>query len=320
VSVAGFERVMRRADRGLARLEAAQIAEARRYLTQTLRVVLLEAERAYRLAIADIVRFDSGASFRLARSLVLIDELEATLARLGDETRLARGLAGRIAEVRGQAAEMIAATLEHFGEAVTISTPINHRAVASVVTNAQDRLRLHGVEAIDRIKQRVTTGIARGSSWQRVARGIREDTGYLARRAETIARTELHSAQADARREVYAVAGVELVIRYVTLDDRTCEICAPRQGEIQRADEAIEVLHPNCRCVLAPVRPEWVDAGTMDPDELETMRRDSLALLEESGGSPRYGAAPFERDGKIEAVWRPGQSTDRIWRAVGGRP
>lgn len=317
--MAGFvdlERIAARADRDLSRLDSAQTAEARRYLSSALRRTLDDARVAYDRAMLDVRGTESGAAFRLARARVLVDELDGTLRSIGNSDPLLTGLANRAAASREQGRDFVEATLRTFGEAVTISTPVNHSAIAGVVENASTRLRRHAEDVVDRIKDDVVTALVRGDSWSTLSRAIREDTGYLRSRAEMIALTELHSAQADARKELYGELGVELVIRYVTLDDRTCETCAPRQGEVTKASETEEVLHPYCRCVLAPFDPEWVLDGELDAEELLELREDNLRILEELGKEPNLGRAPFERE-RPRAVWRPGMPFEALDGFVG---
>ena len=328
--MAGFvdlERIAARSDRALSRLDSAQTREIERYLTGALRRTLDQTQPLYARALEDVSRGPAaGSAFRLARGRVLADELEGTIRGLvAQPDAMLDGMLARTATAREEGREFVEAVLGMYGDAVTISTPVNHRALSGVVEHASTRLYRHADEVVDRIKDDVVTGLVRGDSWTQVTRAIREDTGYLRSRAEMIAITELHSAQADARQELYGDLGVELVIRYVTIDDRTCEYCAPRQGEVTKTSETTEVLHPRCRCILAPFDPEWALDDTLVPDELEAMLEDNLRQLEALGIEPKLGAAPFERvrdrqgfrvgptgRGRPEVVWRPGQSTDRL--------
>lgn len=327
--MAGFvdlERIASRADRALGRLDAGQTREIERYLTTALRRTLDQTQPLYARAMADADGAASNAAFRLARGRVLADEIDGTIRGLvGQPAGALDGMLARVASAREDARGFVEDTLRVFGDAVTISTPVNHRALSGVVEHAATRLYNHADVVVDRIKEDVLTGLVRGDSWAQVTRAIRDDAGYLRSRAEMIAITELHSAQADARQELYGDLGVELVIRYVTIDDRTCEYCAPRQGEVTKTGETTEVLHPRCRCILAPFDPEWALDDTLVPEQLEEMLADNLRQLEDLGIEPRYGAAPFERTrdrfnfragpagrGRPEVVWRPGQPTSKL--------
>lgn len=327
--MAGFvdlEKIAIRSDRALSRLDRGQVQELERYLSTALRRTLDQTQPLYARAMTDVRGTEANAAFRLARGRVLADEIDGTIRGLvGQPDGALEGLLARAASAREQGREFVEEALGVFGDAVTISTPINHRALSGVVEHASTRLYLHADEVVDRIREDVVTGLVRGDSWAQVTRSIREDTGYLRSRAERIAITELHSAQADAREELYAELGVELVIRYVTIDDRTCEYCAPRQGEVTKTGETTEVLHPYCRCILAPFDPEWALDDTLVTEQLEEMLSDNLEQLEELGIEPKYGPAPFERKriregvrtgpagrGRPSPVWRPGQPTSKL--------
>ena len=319
MSVDRWEAIMRRADRGLARLTAEQMTQTRAMLQHSMRRTLVDARVAYTQATSELaaLQLQPGASFRLARALAVADEIEGTIRALGEPDIITQGLGQQASAARVQAQAVIVDVTRTFGDPLTLTTPMNHRAVEAVVRNAGTRLAAHGETTIRQVQQHVVDGLVRGRSWGTVARDIRADTGMLARRAEMIAHTELHSAQADARREVFAAAGIEYVIRYVTDDDRTCGQCAPRQGEVLRAAEAVEVLHPYCRCVLAPFRPDWVEAGGLPEDDLIALRQSTLQQMEGAGTRPLMGPAPFERGTRVQPVWTPGDGIDRL-RDLGG--
>lgn len=320
MSFTRWEAIMRRADRGLARLTAEQMTQTRAILQRSLQRTLVDARVAYTAATSDLaaLQLQPGASFRLARALAVADEIEATLRTLGEPTILTETLGAQVTAARVQAHAIIADVLTEFSEPLSLTTPMNHRAVEAVVRNAGTRLAAHGEQTIADVQKHVVDGLVRGRSWGAVARDIRADTGMLARRAEMIAHTELHSAQADARREANAMLGVEYVIRYVTDDDRTCGQCAPRQGEVLRASEAIEVLHPRCRCTLSPFRPEWVVDGGLDLQEITDLRRSTLRQMRQAGTRPLDGPAPFERGQRVRPVWRPEDGIDALRRLAGG--
>lgn len=320
MSLHSWEATMRRADRGLARLTAEQVTQTRVILQRSLQRTLVDARVAYTAATSEMaaMQLQPGAAFRLARALAVADEIEATLRVLGEPTMLTESLGRQATAARVQAHAVIVDVLRDFGEPLTLTTPVNHRAVEAVVRNAGTRLAAHSEQTISDVQKHVVDGLVRGRPWGTVARDIRADTGMLARRAEMIAHTELHSAQADARREVFASLGMEYVIRYVTDDDATCGQCAPRQGEVLRAAEAIEVLHPYCRCVLSPFRPSWVEAGGLPEDDLVALRQSTLRKMEDAGTRPLTGPAPFERGTRVQPVWRPGDGVDRLRALAGG--
>ena len=72
-------------------------------------------------------------------------------------------------------------------------------------------------------------------------------------RAETIARTETLMASGEAQERSYRQMRVGFVQYVATLDDRTCEFCAPRHGCLYWIGSVKTPIHPNCRCATTPV-------------------------------------------------------------------
>ena len=72
-------------------------------------------------------------------------------------------------------------------------------------------------------------------------------------RAETIARTETLMASGEAQERAYRRLNVGFIQYMATLDDRTCEYCAPRAGCIYWIGSVKAPIHPNCRCQTVPV-------------------------------------------------------------------
>lgn len=65
-------------------------------------------------------------------------------------------------------------------------------------------------------------------------------------RAETIARTESLMASGEAQERSYRQMRVGFVQYVATLDDRTCEFCAPRHGCLYWIGSVKTPIHPNC--------------------------------------------------------------------------
>lgn len=58
----------------------------------------------------------------------------------------------------------------------------------------------------------------------------------------------------EARTQSMADKGVEMVRWYSQKDDRVCEICEERDGNVYRVDAIPDKAHWNCRCYWRPVR------------------------------------------------------------------
>lgn len=111
---------------------------------------------------------------------------------------------------------------------------------------------------------------------QAIERSQKAATSYADRlksaRAKTIARTEIQIAQNEGRMEGYnqaAEAGYiapDTMKMWITApDERTCDICAPLDGEVVPWNGKFSIglekpiVHPNCRCTFALIPP---DRGT----------------------------------------------------------
>lgn len=97
-------------------------------------------------------------------------------------------------------------------------------------------------------------------------------------RAETVARTETLMASNEAQERTYRQLRVGFVQYVATLDDRTCEHCAPRHGSLYWIGSVKAPIHPNCRCVTTPVTIEaLVLQNAFSSDEKETWEAEARA-------------------------------------------
>lgn len=113
----------------------------------------------------------------------------------------------------------------------------------------------------DQLREVLREGQRRGYSDLEIADGVPAD-GYggidglylttWRSRSETIARTELATAQVAASLDRYAATGLVSHVRLVENED-TDEPCASRNGTVVPLSEKPGLLHPNCRLGLVPV-------------------------------------------------------------------
>ncbi|MFN6560052.1 MAG: minor capsid protein [Nostoc sp. ChiSLP01] len=102
--------------------------------------------------------------------------------------------------------------------------------------------------------------ISRSELLKRIEETLGTKSGRYAKRAETIARTELTFAYNAGRLETYRESRlVSAVCFYTIIDERRCSVCASRHGLViplndwQAIAQNTPSLHPRCRCVLSPV-------------------------------------------------------------------
>lgn len=311
------ERIVERTDAALQRAERAHVRRLRETTNEAYRRLAAEIRRRWPDALADAA--SESRTFAEARARVLLAQLETLLASLeyGDARTgvppLVRDMIVLGHETGVEAAsELLTAYGSSTGLAAVETAVIDVLAVDAALRNSQARLRKHGAAARAKIEDAVVNAIVQGKGSGRITREIREiirgdgrtPEAGLHFRAETIARTELATAKADASRQRYAEAGVELVQWYATLDERTCPYCGHRHGMVYRRDDLIIPAHPRCRCYAAPFRREFVDAGLVDVDYWRQSQADVRAYVKR----PKTGATPFERaQGRAypPAVWTP---------------
>lgn len=142
-----------------------------------------------------------------------------------------------------------------------VSIPLD--ATLAAARQARGYLTRHGADFAQKSAEVVAQGVAEGRPTDAIVRDMRLRLGVVKSRAETIVRTETLRAYNDASNTYYAAQGLDLCMWYATADDRSCDICAPRAGQIFKRAEIKAPCHPRCRCYLAP----WdADLAAIDSD------------------------------------------------------
>lgn len=105
----------------------------------------------------------------------------------------------------------------------------------------------------------IADSAANGIPYHDLEGALEELVDITESRAHMIAVTELNRAYSEMAFDRYDALGVEHVIWITADDERTCEECAPLDGQRMTVDQAHDMLpkHPNCRCSIIA-----------DPDEL----------------------------------------------------
>lgn len=103
----------------------------------------------------------------------------------------------------------------------------------------------------------LTQGIIRGQAPDKVSRQIAKELGMELSNAKRLVLTESAAFSSLASQDSYKELGVEKVEYLATLDDKTCEICGPMDGQVfDLKDFEMSVnappLHPRCRCTTIP--------------------------------------------------------------------
>lgn len=118
-----------------------------------------------------------------------------------------------------------------------------------------DRLWKNKDLLIRTLKEELTQSMILGESMNKATKRIRKRMGSGAYESERLARTEIMRASNTAHLKAYEENNIKLVEWIATEDERTCEICGPRDGKIYRIDNVPLIpAHPNCRCTVAAVK------------------------------------------------------------------
>ncbi len=148
-----------------------------------------------------------------------------------------------------------------------------------------DGMPLQTIEAVnEQLRQGILAGESVNDLMRRI-RGRRENgfkdgiIGRQGQQAENLVRTGVMKASNDARAQFHeankeVIKGFEWVL---TLDDRTCEICAAGEAQNPYPAERPPQLpaHIKCRCVFVAVTKSWEELG-IDLEEMDPGTRASM--------------------------------------------
>jgi len=147
---------------------------------------------------------------------------------------------------------------------------VNPEAVRAAALQASALIQGESARFRDQIVQIVGEGASRGWGPKRLERDIRralqgakDPNGItqrlgLEQRAELIARSELAAAYANGTIRRAQAEGLSYVRVLASNDERTCPVCAARNGRVYPVDRVPLPWHPRCRCVATPCNNEAV--------------------------------------------------------------
>ena len=144
---------------------------------------------------------------------------------------------------------------------------------------------------IDRIYTAVVEGLENGKSLDEIRETVRKEMEKTARFTKSEIVSIVNGAANDAALAFAMVNKTKLMYSSV-LDDRVCEECASKDGEIyDYADPDIPSLprHNNCRCRLIPVADE-----KKENKKLDMSFSDYLRSLPETEQKKRLGVAKYD--------------------------
>ena len=120
-------------------------------------------------------------------------------------------------------------------------------------TNYSSRIWKNREELAEKLQEAITSNFTSAKSNSQIAKEIAERFGVTFRNAERLVQTETSYIAGKADFKAYSDFGIEEYEYIATLDDRTCEICGPLDGEVRSVNEALvgvnyPPMHPRCRC------------------------------------------------------------------------
>ena len=100
------------------------------------------------------------------------------------------------------------------------------------------------------------TAIHRGSTIEKLSKGLSREFGVGYNNAERLVRTELNYIQNRAALDSISSSGLEYYQYIAALDNRTCPRCGSLDGRIFSVEETMQgenypPLHPRCRCTVS---------------------------------------------------------------------
>ena len=243
------------------------------------------------------------------RGLLLTSELKDQLKLINPEreaeieARFTKLLGTASAEGTTLAEELI--KLQAGDDFVKSTATIPIESVAAAATGAKDRLKKHGDKFSEEASIIISQGMVQGWGAMRTAEQLRGRLGITKGRAETIARTEIITAQNAATQQSFKANGIDYYSRVATQDAAVCAVCAVRAGAVYPVGTPV-ILHPRDRCFASPFFPDfeesnpsytkWLKAHNKACREktLEKVVEDARAAFEKANGL----SAP-------KAIWTP---------------
>jgi SPP1 gp7 family putative phage head morphogenesis protein len=306
VSPQRIERLLTSFERKLTRAEAQTIRRLARGLLDAQNRLLGQLQGPYNLTLGG--SRELGRAVREARARSLLQQVGSLLEIIPATARADLEDLVREGAMLGVESANALTTLYDPSLVASFSV-VPQEAVLAAASNSFARLVQHGTVAAQRMSDEIVSGVATGSSWRKVATAIKRETGITRRHAETIVRTESVQAHDEGHKAAYRDQGIEYVQRLATLDTRVCGFCAARAGNVYRLEDAPATLHPNDRCRNIPWKPEWQAAGLTDDEWTRKHKAGVIQRLEDAGGKPHRGLAPFEKAAGLKEppkpVWTP---------------
>lgn len=177
-----------------------------------------------------------------------------------------------------------------FGDYGVNFTKLNTEALSQILNskfhgeNFSTRIWGRTDRLADELQAKLAFAVAKGQSWEKTSREIRERFGVSQSSAERLIRTETNYFENSAEIEAYDELGVKEFEFLAALDGRTSEICRHHHGKRFKVKDAkagvnTPPLHPNCRSTVVAVVPELENTANIDIEkQKEPVEENSIGV------------------------------------------
>ncbi len=116
-----------------------------------------------------------------------------------------------------------------------------------------DRVGINNDKLAAEVDRLLTQGMITGETYDELAKQLTDQFALKEYEAARIIRTEATRVASMSEAAAYRTAGLEEYEILVTLDERTCSICGPMDGHVEKVEDmepgvTAPPFHPNCRC------------------------------------------------------------------------
>lgn len=116
-----------------------------------------------------------------------------------------------------------------------------------------DRVGINNDKLAAEVDRLLTQGMITGETYEELAKQLTDQFALKEYEAARIIRTEATRVASMSEAAAYRTAGLEEYEILVTLDERTCSICGPMDGHVEKVEDmepgvTAPPFHPNCRC------------------------------------------------------------------------
>lgn len=140
---------------------------------------------------------------------------------------------------------------------------INETAIKTAISypwsgeNFSDAIYKNKNKMLATLKQELTQGMITGASIQKMSANVKNRLDIGTKEAQRLIRTESTAVLVDSSNKAYKDFGLDKYEYIASLDEKTCDKCAPLDGKVFLLDEMVKgvnapPLHPHDRCDICP--------------------------------------------------------------------